>query len=168
MKALLTLVLFLLVFTTYAQRPWPRNTRTKQIAFDGKILWPSSTKTADQRLSLVRQWYLQKLTDAGKKELITWVKDEAIPITYGSIPGISYLDYKDYKGEKEIIRLTFNVNLQPDKLGLTYQLSNFEYVWGGEDVTSSCALETAVLSRESNQAALQVLRRRLELALSSW
>jgi hypothetical protein len=165
MKKICSVILFLFAFNTYAQNTWPYNASGKNIEFKGRILWPTKIKTPDQRLFLVRQWFLKKMTDAKKDELTSWIMDEKIPINYGSIPGETYLDYK--KGG-ELFRIVFNVQLKTNKAGMTYHLSNFEYVWGGEDVSTSCSLEAAVVSSTTNHAAINILKKRLESSLRNW
>jgi len=166
-KYISILIAFLISFDVYAQGHWTYDS-TSRIKIQGTLLWPKKDSTLSQRKALLREWALSKLTDARGSEIATWANDGQLVTTYNGLPGIAYLDYRK---KEQFFRLTYDVKLIYNAIGIKYILSNFEYVISEEDVTTPFLLEEALqsstISKEAKEA-IGILGEKLFYALHKW
>jgi hypothetical protein len=145
---------------------WLRDTKSGKVELSGELPWPKAVKTDTQKLSLIRYWYLAKLTDVKPNELTGWLKEEGS--TYGVLPRKGYFDYVSYRNDEEHFRLLYQIDLTPTKTGLAYRLSNFEYEYFSVDVGGGDRLEDLLAHYPTGRPELSVFQWRLLLALSGW
>ncbi|GAB3830566.1 hypothetical protein [Hymenobacter jeollabukensis] len=149
---------------------WPRNPETGRVEFVGTIPWPTPTPTLQQQQTLVRRWFLRKLTvSPGARAR------RPAEATFAGLPNHAYLDSTGYQPgpssggvptrEEVTWRLRYAVQLTATPAGLAYRLSEFEIAEVVFDASTSDQLEAQLPHYPTQLAGFH---RRLRNALAGW
>lgn len=148
---------------------WPHDS-AGQVSFRGRLLWPDSVRSEASRQTLVRRWFLAKLTDMEAARQAYLIAQSGT--TFGQIPHSASLrlDTNDHEGREEVYQLIFLLDFVPTPTALEYQLSDFEVLYAGTDTGSTLLLENVLATAQlpPTQQALASFRQRLGAALAGW
>jgi hypothetical protein len=168
-KLALAILLVLFSFTSYAQAAWPRNPKTSKVEFRGALPWPKDAKTEAQRRTLVRRWYLAKLTilNSAQVEAQAAMNTTNGLLTYAELPKAALLRYGT---GKSAYLLGYFVQLSSTATGLRYDLTHLDMQQVSEAGTYEATPLEQLLRKATpeEKAALTGLRKRLAVALTGW